>query len=174
MLTKRFHWFWTTWTPKHKGEKPNISGCLRSASHWPCTVAGRPKAVFEMREWLDKILDQILNRPLVSPKLARVPQEGGRVRGWNRYVEGCWGFSYLKIKNVLVSRLLVVGFWLLVFWFYGFKIYQMSVSCFQEEIDPISNIFNILLDGSSGLLGARLFENYQHLDFRNFEIYNNH
>ena len=46
-------------------------------------------------------------------------------------------------------------------WFCGFlvsNIYQISISCFQEDIDPISKIFKNLLDGSSGLFSPRLFQ----------------
>ena len=31
-------------------------------------------------------------------------------------------------------------------------------SCLLEDIDPISKLFKILLDGSSGCFGARLFQ----------------
>ena len=61
--------------------------------------------------------------------------------------------------------------WFLVFWSLGFvslsigfkvsKIYQISISCFLEDTDPISKIPGIVLDGSSGLFGARLFPNRQ-------------
>ena len=64
----------------------------------------------------------------------------------------------------------------MVLWMYGFmvsKIYQISMSCFQEDIDPISMIFKNVFNGSSGLFGARLFENYQNMDFRNLDIYKN-
>ena len=81
--------------------------------------------------------------------------------------------------GVFVSRFL--GSWLLGFkflgflvsWFLGFnspgllvstslgfevaKIYQTFISCFQEDIDLVSKIFKILLDGSSGFVGAHLF-----------------
>ena len=36
--------------------------------------------------------------------------------------------------------------------------YQSSISCFQEDIDPISKILKILLNRSSGIVGARLFD----------------
>ena len=41
------------------------------------------------------------------------------------------------------------------------------------DIDLISKIFKILLDGSSGFVGARLFQKCQRLGFPNFEIYKN-
>ena len=54
--------------------------------------------------------------------------EGGR-RGGGRYVEGCWGFPYLKKCIVCLvswlSGLLFAGFlvsWLLVSWFIGFRV----------------------------------------------------
>ena len=53
----------------------------------------------------------------------------------------------------------IYGF--MVLWFYGFmvsKVHQISISCFQEDLDPISKIFNILFNGSSGFVGVRLFE----------------
>ena len=57
-----------------------------------------------------------------------------------------------------------IGVWFMVLWFYSFivlwlygftvpKNYRSSISCFQEAIDAISKIFQILLDGSSGLVG---------------------
>ena len=84
-------------------------------------------------------------------------------RGGSRYVEGCPGFSYLQIKKLLV---------LLVSWLLGFKIsfmflcfqkrfvtwHQVSISCFLMDIDLISKILKILLDGPSGFFGAHLFQ----------------
>ena len=37
---------------------------------------------------------------------------------------------------------------------------------FLIDIDPISKIFEILLDGYSSFVGARLFENRQHFEFQ--------
>ena len=51
----------------------------------------------------------------------------------------------------------------IVAWFYGFvvsKNYQNSISCFQEDIDLIFQVFEIFLNGSSGFAGGRLFENF--------------
>ena len=78
-----------------------------------------------------------------------------------------------------------LGFWFLGFGFLGFvvseflgfkdswflgskvsKICQMSISCFLEEIDPISKISKIILDRSSGMFVARLFEQHEKLNFR--------
>ena len=68
-----------------------------------------------------------------------------------------------------------VGSWFLGFEiskFQGFKhlfcfqkifvsYYQMSISCFLVDIDLISKILKILLDGSPSFVGARLFQNGQ-------------
>ena len=104
-------------------------------------------------------------------------------RGGSRYVEGCLGFPYLKIKKflgLLVFGLLVVrllGFLVLKSPLNIFKRYvtyaQMSNSCFFIEIDLISRILKMSLDGSSGFFGARLFE-FCHLSFQSFEIHKKH
>ena len=95
----------------------------------------------------------------------------------NEYVEGCWGFPYLKIKKFLgflVSRIL--GF--LVSEFLVFKdspnpLMFVKDICsvlpnvhfmFLEDIDKIFKIFKMLLDGSSGFVGARLFQNFEMFD----------
>ena len=55
-----------------------------------------------------------------------------------------------------------------VSWFLGFKvskICQMPISCFLEDIDPISKIVKNLFDGSLGFVGPRLFHNFQNIDF---------
>ena len=44
----------------------------------------------------------------------------------------------------------------IVQWFYISRSYQMFISCFQDDIDPISKIFEIWLRGSSPCFGARL------------------
>ena len=62
------------------------------------------------------------------------------------------------------------------FSFYGFlvsRFYQFSTSCFREDIDPISKMFSISLDGSSDFVGARLFQNRQKQGFPNLETYKN-
>ena len=59
----------------------------------------------------------------------------------------------------------------MIFWFYGVmvtKCYHMSISCFREDIDPMSKIFKILLNGSSGLFGACLFQHSQNIDVPSF------
>ena len=66
-----------------------------------------------------------------------------------------WSRSFLA-QSPLGSKFL--GF--LVSKFRGFKvskIYEHAMSCLLEDIDPISNIFNLLLGGSSVLFGACLF-----------------
>ena len=71
------------------------------------------------------------------------------------------GVGMLRGKGFLgflVSKFL--GF--KVVWLLGYdvsKIYQIRISCLLEDIEPISKIFKILLDGSAGLFGARLFQN---------------
>ena len=52
----------------------------------------------------------------------------------------------------------------------GFKIYQIAISCFLEDIDLISKLFKISLDGSSGFSGARLFKTCQTFGFPSFGI----
>ena len=105
--------------------------------------------------------------------------------GWESVCGGVLGFPFLKIKKCLgflVSWFLVSWFesflvsWLLVSWNLGFKdswflgfedcwfldfkvsrIYQIPISCFLLDIGRISEIFEILLNGSSGFFGAHLF-----------------
>ena len=62
------------------------------------------------------------------------------------------------------------SFWFLgclIYWFLGFlvskflgfkvsKIYKMSISCFLEDIAPISKISKNLVDGSPGIVGTCL------------------
>ena len=68
--------------------------------------------------------------------------------------------------------------WFLGFRFLGFLVskihnfkktfvpyYQNVMSCFLIDIGLISKNFKILLDGSSGLFGACLFEKSQHVGF---------
>ena len=72
----------------------------------------------------------------------------------------------------LVSKFLVfVGF--LVSKFLGFKISKLQrfTKCpftlfFFEDIDPISKIFKMVLDVSSGIVGVRLRPSHQHADVR--------
>ena len=77
------------------------------------------------------------------------------------------GFLVSKILRYLVSEF--IGF--LVSKFLGFKVsklYQISISCFLEDIDRISKFLKKLLDRSSGFVGARLFPKLQFVDFPNF------
>ena len=60
------------------------------------------------------------------------------------------GFKVSRFQSFLVSKLR--GF--KVAWFLGFDVlmfpyYQNSISCFLEDIDPVSKIFKNLLDGYS-------------------------
>ena len=45
--------------------------------------------------------------------------------------------------------------------------YKISISCSLEDIDPISKIFKNILNGSSDIFGARLFQNFQMFDLQN-------
>ena len=87
------------------------------------------------------------------------PHDGG-----SRYVEGGLGFLVVGFLGFEVSWFL--GF--VVSWFRCFlvskfqsfkvsKIYQITISCSLEDIDPISKIFKKFEDGSSCLFGACLF-----------------
>ena len=95
-------------------------------------------------------------------------------KGGTRYVEGCWGFPYLKIKKCKVSRVLFFGFLVSTKTFVfskGFVTYdQMPIPCFSIYIDLISMI----------LKNTRICINFRRAPFRilkllgfpNFEIYN--
>ena len=64
----------------------------------------------------------------------------------------------LWFYGLVVCSFMVLWFYgLIVLWFLGLKVYQIAISCFEEDIDPICKIFENLLDGSSGFVGARLF-----------------
>ena len=39
--------------------------------------------------------------------------------------------------------------------------YQLSISCFLMDIDLTSKTFKMLLNGSSGFVGGRLFQHFQ-------------
>ena len=62
--------------------------------------------------------------------------------------------------------LLFCVFGVMALWFYscmvyGFlvsNIYESPISCFYEDIYPVFKVLKILFDGSSGFLGARLFQ----------------
>ena len=77
------------------------------------------------------------------------------------------GFLVCWFLGLLVSRF--PGF--KVPEFQSFKVstiscYQISISCFLEDIDLIFKIFKISLDGSAGFSGSRLFQNWQNMGFR--------
>ena len=67
----------------------------------------------------------------------------------NNHVSPILGFLTCKYKSALVS-------WFSVSWFQ--RNYQMSISCFLEDIDLISKLFKIWSDASSGSFGAHLRE----------------
>ena len=69
-------------------------------------------------------------------------------RDGSRYVEGCWRFTYLKMKKFL-------GF--LVSRFLGFFLVQVAISYSPEDIDPIFKIFKISFNGSAGFAGSGPF-----------------
>ena len=76
------------------------------------------------------------------------------------------GREFPSLKNMHGYRFL--GFRCLFCFVLGFlvsKIYQIPISCSQVDIDPIFQMFKILLDGSSGFFGDRLFEKCQHFGF---------
>ena len=62
---------------------------------------------------------------------------------------------------------MVLGFYgCVALWFLGIIFYCMSISCFQEDTDPISKIFKIIFNGSSSFVGASLFEHCHFVGFR--------
>ena len=69
-------------------------------------------------------------------------------------------------QSFVVSK--VLGF--KVSWFRSFKDLPIVISSLLEENDPISQNFKELLDGSSGFIGARLFENFKFVGFLTFLI----
>ena len=80
----------------------------------------------------------------------------------------CWDPLLEKCIDLVISWFFFSWFWASVFqnfWILGFKdskfllicvwkifgpYYQISISCFLVDIGPISNIFKMLLNGSSG------------------------
>ena len=135
------------------------------------------------------------SRPLsscVSPKRPDGCKGGsGHVKGRDQFlgllVSWFFGFSVSWFLGFLVSKFL--GFkvsWFqscLVYWLQGFQVsmipyYQNAISCFLEDIDPISEFFKNLLNRSSGFIGtrfpkmfnmcvSRLSEIYQHFNLQN-------
>ena len=91
---------------------------------------------------------------------------GGRVQGWQSVCWGMLGIPLLENKQVPYF----VGFL-----FFGSVVSRKpnSDSCFPRNIDLMSKVYKVLLNGSSGLFGPCLFENCQQMGFRNFETYNN-
>ena len=75
-------------------------------------------------------------------------------QGGSRYVEVCWRFPHLKLKKVL-------GLWFCFFCFVSLvrNFTKLPFSCFQEDIDLISKISEMLFNGSSSFFGACLFQN---------------
>ena len=74
----------------------------------------------------------------------------------------------LSENEKVVGFLVFSVYWILVSWSESFKVskvYQISISCFLEDIDFTSKFFKILADGSSSLFGALLFENCQYFGF---------
>ena len=78
-----------------------------------------------------------------------------------------FGFLVSKIVGFLVSQ-------------FPFKVFGNIWSMLQNfhvmfliDIDPISKILNISLDGSSSFFDARLFGNCQNAGFPEFEMYKN-
>ena len=67
-----------------------------------------------------------------------------------------FGFGFLVSKNVLCFQNIFVTY------------YQMSISCFLIDMKYISKILEILLDGSSSFVGARLFEKCQNVGCQKF------
>ena len=65
-----------------------------------------------------------------------------------------YGFMFLWLSGFMVV------------WFLGFKKYQISFSCFQEDLDPISKIFKILLRGSSPFSAHVFSKMFKHLGFQ--------
>ena len=69
-------------------------------------------------------------RPLVSPKFVRVPQEGGRVQGWESVCCGVLGIPLLENRKVC-------------------RIHQIPISCFLIDLKFISKILERFLNQSS-------------------------
>ena len=74
-------------------------------------------------------------------------------------------FVFVLFQSFLVSKLLgfkVVWFnGVLVSWLQSLKVYQMPISCFLEDIDPISKVFKNLFDGSPGLSAPFFSKKYK-------------
>ena len=126
---------------------------------------------------------------LIELPTTRVPQvRSCPPRGWSGagvgvgMLRGRRGGSWLL--DCLVSRFLgFLVFAFLIFGLFGFKVswwqsflvqrfkvsmiphYQISMSCFQEDIDPILKIFKKFQDGSSWFPGAPLLQHFRFCRF---------
>ena len=87
---------------------------------------------------------------------------------------GFLAFGFLVV-GFLVSRFLGLSvskfFGFLVSWFQTFEVsmiqyYRNSISCFLEDIDFISKMSNISLDGSSIIFGTRILRYFQNNGFQ--------
>ena len=79
-------------------------------------------------------------------------------------------FSLEKCLGLLCRSVLLLLFACL-FGFLVSKNYKISIPCFQEDLDPISKILRISLNGSSSFFGVRLFQKCQIMYFRSFESF---
>ena len=77
-------------------------------------------------------------------------------KGGSRYVDGFMvlGFLVLWFYDVWFYGCSLCNYVFMVLWFYSFVVswfqkYQICISCFQVDIDPMSKIFKMMLDGSS-------------------------
>ena len=91
-------------------------------------------------------------------------------------MEECWGFLYLEINKLIAfknsksqSRRDSETF--NIYWNPLFPYYQMSISCFLEDIDPIFKISKNLLDGSSEIVGLVFSNIFKNINFQHFEVY---
>ena len=84
------------------------------------------------------------------------------------FVEGYWGLLYLKIRKVS---------WFLGFLGLGFLVAKNTTKkntpCFLEDIDLISRIFKISLDGSAGFPAPAFSDIVNFMGFQSFEIFKN-
>ena len=82
-------------------------------------------------------------------------------KGGSRYVEGCWGFPYLKINKLLFPTLICMSF--CIFHFVGLHFifcYRIIILCF----------FIVSFHLISKNVGARMFDNVQ--QFRSIDLQN--
>ena len=98
-----------------------------------------------------------------------------------------WFYSFMVLSFYGFMVLLFCGFMVfgfygfmvcIVLWFYGSmvsRIYQISISCFQEDIDPISmssRFYSTFFHRFSGLSFPSPVQHSEILDFQNSDIYN--